>query len=374
MAQVFQQSLASQSQQGADPYQMLIEELQRGNQQPRPMFTPEQIRQRIAQNNAMMNVGLVGQMSGDERMRDIGGKFFQKALAGREERVSQRGIMDPLTGEEAVSPEFQTQQRDQRQGKFLQLALMDQQRREATGAKIASEAAARQHREDMIRLSASLRSRPAGQDPEITGLRADLLRAQVDAARGKVEDRASKSSLALGQAESKVKAIQPLIDEAINATGYGTAGAFGGVAGRVWGTPAYDYARLIDTLKARLGFDELAAMRAASPTGGALGNVSNREIDFLQAAVQSLDTRQSPKTLQQRLNLVKTHYNNWLNLMRQAHAGEASMLGPGGMPAPTVARPAPPQPDTASSVRTPQGAGGRIRFQVGPNGELIQVQ
>lgn len=49
---------------------------------------------------------------------------------------------------------------------------------------------------------------------------------------------------------------------------------------------------LYDKIMARGGFQELQNMRQASPTGGALGNVSNAEGQRLQAAFAALDRRQ----------------------------------------------------------------------------------
>lgn len=47
---------------------------------------------------------------------------------------------------------------------------------------------------------------------------------------------------------------------------------------------------LLDTVRANSAFDRLQAMRDASPTGGALGAVSERELGLLQSAIGSLET------------------------------------------------------------------------------------
>lgn len=60
---------------------------------------------------------------------------------------------------------------------------------------------------------------------------------------------------------------------------------------------ARDFQSTLNTIKANLGFEELQAMRDASPTGGALGQVSEREIAFLQAMQGNLDASQSPEQL-----------------------------------------------------------------------------
>lgn len=62
-------------------------------------------------------------------------------------------------------------------------------------------------------------------------------------------------------------------------------------------TDARTFKATVDTIKANLGFEELQAMRDASPTGGALGQVTERELAFLQSVEANLDTAQSPEQL-----------------------------------------------------------------------------
>jgi hypothetical protein len=58
---------------------------------------------------------------------------------------------------------------------------------------------------------------------------------------------------------------------------------------------------LVETIEANLAFSELQEMRAASPTGGALGQVSERELTFLKSAVKNLDQGQSPDQMRRNL-------------------------------------------------------------------------
>lgn len=86
-------------------------------------------------------------------------------------------------------------------------------------------------------------------------------------------------------------------------------GAVGRTFGQILpGSDARDLARAVDTVKALIGFDQLQKMREASPTGGALGQVSEREIDFLQAVAGSLDIGQSADTLRENLNSIKDSF------------------------------------------------------------------
>lgn len=76
--------------------------------------------------------------------------------------------------------------------------------------------------------------------------------------------------------------------------------------GNAWSIPA-----LAKAIKAKVGFGALQDMRNASPTGGALGQVSNAENELLQAALGSLDTvGQDTELLRSTLNQIRQLYLN----------------------------------------------------------------
>lgn len=109
----------------------------------------------------------------------------------------------------------------------------------------------------------------------------------------------------------KIDAVGPVLTEALDQVSGWTAGV-GSWLGVLPGTPAKDLQRNLETLQARLSFDELAKMRAASPTGGALGAVSERELVLLGATVRSIEQDQSPAQLRRNLEAIKYHYDRWL--------------------------------------------------------------
>ena len=80
------------------------------------------------------------------------------------------------------------------------------------------------------------------------------------------------------------------------------------------------------TKQANLGFAELQAMRQASPTGGALGQVAVQELDMLQSTLASLNQSQSPEQLRSSLNEVKQHYQNWKSAV-EGNAPQAQGVG-----------------------------------------------
>ena len=71
------------------------------------------------------------------------------------------------------------------------------------------------------------------------------------------------------------------------------------------------FASELQTLKANIAFNELTAMREASKTGGALGNVSNIELALLESALGALNTRQKPKQMVEQLGKIKASITRW---------------------------------------------------------------
>jgi len=84
----------------------------------------------------------------------------------------------------------------------------------------------------------------------------------------------------------------------------------GAIATNIPMTPMLDTAADLDTIRANLGFDKLQEMRDASPTGGALGQVSDFENRLLQASVANLDQRQSSEKLLENLALIEGIYKD----------------------------------------------------------------
>lgn len=83
----------------------------------------------------------------------------------------------------------------------------------------------------------------------------------------------------------------------------------GSVLSAIPGTKAHDLSRMLDGVKARIGFDSLQEMRDNSPTGGALGQVSEMENRLLQATFGSLEQSQSEEEFIFNLRRLKQQYN-----------------------------------------------------------------
>jgi len=117
MATMFPQALGAQQgdpSQYADPYAAQIAAMRaRMQQQQPPMYTPEQVEQRRSQNDREYQLGLLGQLSGDQGLTNVGGQVFKQALAARQPKITERGVADPITGQFNYDPEFLRQRDEQ---------------------------------------------------------------------------------------------------------------------------------------------------------------------------------------------------------------------------------------------------------------------
>lgn len=87
-----------------------------------------------------------------------------------------------------------------------------------------------------------------------------------------------------------------------------TTGMTGSLMSNIGGTSANDLRALLDTVKANAGFQELNKMRSMSPTGGALGSITERELSLLQATIGNLEQSQSADQFKDNLRRVKNMY------------------------------------------------------------------
>lgn len=106
-----------------------------------------------------------------------------------------------------------------------------------------------------------------------------------------------------------------------------STGFTGSLASAVKGTDAFDLKADIETLLANAGFDTLQEMRDNSPTGGALGQVSEREISLLQASQQNLMQSQSYEQFQRNLADFKETRRRGLENMRNAYEQDYKRYG-----------------------------------------------
>ena len=129
---------------------------------------------------------------------------------------------------------------------------------------------------------------------------------QEGAARTSV-DRAAAAPQAFSGLQDQARAtdlVISAIDKALPLIGPWTAGMGANLA-PISGTPAHDLQAVLDTIKGNITIDALQKMRQNSPTGGALGNVSNQENNTLASLLGSLDAGQSPAQLKASLSQIR---------------------------------------------------------------------
>lgn len=112
------------------------------------------------------------------------------------------------------------------------------------------------------------------------------------------------------------------VDELTKKVGNSTVG-LGSLLGNIPATDARNFKSELDTLKANIAFNELAQMRASSKTGGALGQVSDREGTLLQSTLGALDTGQSPENFKQQLLKIRGSIERW---QKAKHAAESQSI------------------------------------------------
>lgn len=130
---------------------------------------------------------------------------------------------------------------------------------------------------------------------------------------------APKARMALDAFESKSKNLNAKVNDAISQAGTWTTGLIGSMAQKVPGTKAFDLSRNLESIKANLGFAELQAMRDSSPTGGALGSITERELSLLQSAWANVEQAQSKDQFVKSLQDVKRINDGALKRAREAY-------------------------------------------------------
>lgn len=184
-------------------------------------------------------------------------------------------------------------------------------------------AARQEAQESNIALRRELATQTAGQREQMLAMQREaqedrrLSREMAQAEKTEAKE-TKRTSLA-----NQAKIVLNKVDEATKKISDYTTGV-GGMLAVIPGTTARNLRADIDTIKANLGFQQLQAMRDASPTGGALGQVTERELGFLQSTVASLDQLQSPDELRKALNQIKVHYNNWLDAINKSKTVQES--------------------------------------------------
>lgn len=143
----------------------------------------------------------------------------------------------------------------------------------------------------------------------------------VQKRKNELQDAKIKTENALNIAISGAQNINTVIDEALSQANNWTTG-IGTLFNVVPGTPASNLEANLKTIQADSAFSALQQMRDASPTGGALGQVSERELSLLSAARASLEQSQSPEQFKKNLQRYKEVRETALNNAKKAYKNQ----------------------------------------------------
>ena len=101
------------------------------------------------------------------------------------------------------------------------------------------------------------------------------------------------------------------------------AGFTGKILAQIPGKPAFRLKQYIKTIYASSAFGALQTMRKSSPTGGALGNVSNIELDLLKNSRASIEQGTEPEIIYQELvqfyDQVTSELNSMYNMYKEIY-------------------------------------------------------
>jgi hypothetical protein len=149
------------------------------------------------------------------------------------------------------------------------------------------------------------------------------------------------------------------------AKGAFTTGFTGSIADAVPGSPAFDLKENLKTLRANAAFDTLQNMRNNSPTGGALGAISEMELQLLESAYSNLNNSQSREQFEQNLSAFEQQHQSAVAAMEKAYMEDYQRFG--GASDPILPPPAQMQPSApVQPVSPPTGAPPATRLRFNP--------
>jgi hypothetical protein len=143
-------------------------------------------------------------------------------------------------------------------------------------------------------------------------------------ARTTVEREAERPKATLGIATQldDLKRLKALAGEIMKAPALSKSVGLVGAAPSLPGSDAANVDSLIDSLKAQISGMKLQAMRDASKTGGAVGQVTEREWPRLENMITALHKKMSPELFREKLSELVYEIGKAETNLNQAHQGQ----------------------------------------------------
>lgn len=162
--------------------------------------------------------------------------------------------------------------------------------------------------------SLAIQERSAATQHDLTQLKVDEMRRAREAEQREQTEMEEASRRADENARAKlIAAIGKIAQAGLDANdnnGWFETGTSGRFARTVFpaGSAGYSLKKDLETTEARFAFDALQAMRDASKTGGALGQVTERELDLLKAATAAIDPDMDHETFMRNVEEARQAY------------------------------------------------------------------
>lgn len=148
-----------------------------------------------------------------------------------------------------------------------------------------------------------------GEEPELRGQQA----AAIQAARAEEEKMRLKPArqFAVTVAAEKTKHAIDQVKQALDQVSIVSAGTASAGQKAIPGTPAFNLAAKLKNIEAILAFQEMNALKAASPQGSTgLGPIAVKEFEALANSLAAIDQGQSPKQLERELSTIIKRLEN----------------------------------------------------------------
>jgi hypothetical protein len=153
--------------------------------------------------------------------------------------------------------------------------------------------------------------------------RAKTAETNVEAAakRKAAEDAPVKDYQSVDSTMNGLNRMEALASELLTMPGLNRT--FGPIAGRIGSVTgeATNIETKLTTLKSRVARQALQEIRDASKTGGALGNVSDKDIALLENAIASVDLKQTPDQFRASMDEIKAYASEVRRQVGSAYAG-----------------------------------------------------
>ena len=137
--------------------------------------------------------------------------------------------------------------------------------------------------------------------------------------------RATERPKAMARARSAIRKAQDVARSANRLIRHGgLEAATGPIESRLLTTRerTANFETALDTLKTKIFVSAINEMRELSKTGGALGQVTEREIEKMENSVENLSLRQGAQSMRSNLQKVAIQFNESMRMISEAHQAE----------------------------------------------------